>query len=102
MEEYLRESMPPQIPSQWLLVLDEPRRSVGGRKRGREVEVKPRIDSMFPRRGGGPLGIRHEDHSTHRGDGTMTNALKSSLGSFAVPSPIVGIDDEKTGLTSVT
>ena len=57
---------------------------------------------MFPRRGGGPLGIRHEDHSTHRGDGTTTNALKGSLGSFAVPSPIVGIDDEKTGLASVT
>jgi hypothetical protein len=46
----------------------------------------------------GPLGIRHEDHRTHRGDGAAENALEDSVGYLALHSPIVGIDDEDAGL----
>ena len=102
MIERPRESVPPQILCQWLLVLDEPRRRASSRKWRRKVEVKAGIDSLLTRDGCSPLGIRHEDHGTDGRDAAATNAVGGSLSSFPVPSPIVGIDDENTHVTAVS
>ena len=79
-------------------MFDEPCRTARRRKWRREVEVEAGVDSLFPGDCRGPLRILHEDHGAHRRDGPTKNALKGPVGGLVVPSPIVGVDDEETGL----
>src|SRR5438552_16821291 len=97
-EHDLGEAVAQQVSAQLLLAFREPCGTPLCRKRCRKVEVEAGIDPPFPRQRRGPLRILHEDHGTHGGDGSPQGAVENPPGGPGVSSPIVGVQDEATGV----
>lgn len=98
----LSEAMSFQIFRYLLLVTQKPSRANGCGKETRQIEVKPNVNLGLIGQPGRPLGICHEYHCAHRGNRLTKCAIQCSIRGFAIPPPIICIDNEDTRLRRST
>jgi hypothetical protein len=96
MKDYPRHGVPQQVCGKVALACLNSRWTRRGRKRCRQVEVEASVDSRFSGYRRCPLRILHENHRTYGRHRSAPDALKGSLSGLLIPSPVVGVDDEKT------
>jgi hypothetical protein len=65
MKKYPSKAMPQQVRGELVLMFREPSGTIRRRKWGTKIEVETRVDSRFPRHGGGSVRILHENHGAH-------------------------------------
>lgn len=93
----LGETMAPQTPGEFFLVLYKLGGAIWPRERGSKVQVQARVNLLFAGDSGGSFGILHENHCTHGRDRSSIHTAMDSSGRLDVTAPIISIDNQFPG-----
>ncbi len=92
------EWVPLQVCAKSALPFEElPGTNLCGEWRGK-VEVQAGVDSPLADLSSGSFRVVHKNHGADGRNSTANEALRYPFGSLIVASPIVSVDDKKTGL----
>jgi hypothetical protein len=92
-------AMTTQVISELSLTFSEPRWATRCRKWCRKIDVQPGINIPFLGDVRCPFGVLHENHGAYRRDSGLKKAFSGSVRGLDVPSPIIGVYNEQTGLS---
>lgn len=96
-EKGLGQTMAPQTPGEFFLVLHKLGGAIRPRERGSKVQMQASVNLLFPGDSSCSFGILHENHCTHGRDRSSIHTAMDSSGRLEVTTPIISIDNQFPG-----